>query len=68
MKVGDLVQVKREDGRYYILLQKVRREEIPFGEHQYILLSLKDGVTRSVSYSQIKVVSSASTESGRSDK
>ncbi len=68
MKVGALVQVKREDARYYVLLQKVRREEIPFGEQQYILLSLKDGVTRSVSYSQIKVVSSASTESGRSDK
>ena len=68
MKVGDLVQVKREDGRYYILLQKVRREEIPFGEQRYILLNLKDGVTRNVSYSQIKVVSSASTESGRSDK
>ncbi len=59
MKPGDLVSVLYETRRFYIVLEKLPREELPFGEQMYRLLGLKDGVKRDVRYSEIKIVNSA---------
>ena len=59
MKVGDLVSVLYETRRYYIVLEKLPRENIPFGEQIYRLLGLKDGVERSVRYSEVRIISHA---------
>ena len=61
MKPGDLVSVLYETRRYYIVLEKLPREGVPFGEQMYRLLGLKDGVKRDVRYSEIKIVNSAKT-------
>ena len=61
MKPGDLVSVLYETRRFYIVLEKLPREELPFGEQMYRLLGLKDGVKRDVRYSEIKIVNSAET-------
>ncbi len=61
MKPGDLVSVLYETRRFYIVLEKLPREELPFGEQMYRLLGLKDGVKRDVRYSEIKIVNSAKT-------
>ncbi len=62
MKVGDLVSVLYETKRYYIILEQLPRADRGFGERTFKLLGLKDGVVRHVSYSEIRVVSTA--ESG----
>ena len=59
MKPGDVVSVLYETKRYYIVLEKLPREDIPFGEQMYRLLGLKDGVERSVRYSEVRVISHA---------
>jgi len=59
VKPGDLVSVLYETRRFYIVLEKLPREELPFGEQMYRLLGLKDGVKRDVRYSEIKIVNSA---------
>ena len=59
MKPGDIVSVLYETRRYYIIIEKIPRETIPFGEQMYMLLGLKDGVQRSARYSEIKVISHA---------
>ena len=59
MKPGDIVSVLYETKRYYIVLEKLPREDIPFGEQMYRLLGLKDGVERSVRYSEVRVISHA---------
>ena len=59
MNPGDLVSVLYETKRYYIVLEKIRRENVPFGDQMYRLLGLKDGVKRDVRYSEIKIVNSA---------
>ncbi len=59
MKPGDIVSVLYETKRYYIIIEKIPRGVIPFGEQTYRLLGLKDGVERSVRYSEIRVVSKA---------
>ena len=59
MKPGDIVSVLYERERHYILLEKLPRHNIPFGEQMYRLLGLKDGMERDVRYSEIKVVSYA---------
>ena len=59
MNTGDIVSVLYETKRYYIILEKLPREEVPFGEQRYMLLGLKDGVKRSVRYSEIKLISKA---------
>ena len=59
MKPGDIVSVLYETKRYYIVLEKLPREDIPFGEQMYRLLGLKDGVERSVRYSEVRVISKA---------
>jgi hypothetical protein len=61
VKPGDLVSVLYETRRFYIVLEKLPREELPFGEQMYRLLGLKDGVKRDVRYSEIKIVNSAKT-------
>lgn len=61
MKPGDLVSVLYETRRFYIVLEKLPREEVPFGEQMYRLLGLKDGVKRDVRYSEIKIINSAET-------
>ena len=61
MKVGDLVSVLYETRRYYIVLEKLPRREIPFGEQMYRLLGLKDGLERDVRYSEIRLVNSTET-------
>ena len=59
-KVGDLVSVYYETLRYYIVLADVPRNEgHDHGEQKYKLLSLNDGATRVVRYSDIKTVSKA---------
>ena len=59
MKPGDIVSVLYETKRYYIILEKLPREGVPFGEQMYRLLGLKDGVERSVRYSEVRVISRA---------
>ena len=61
MKPGDLVSVLYETRRFYIILERLPREEVPFGEQMYRLLGLKDGVKRDVRYSEIKIINSAET-------
>ncbi len=61
MKPGDLVSVLYETRRFYMVLEKLPREELPVGEQMYRLLGLKDGVKRDVRYSEIKIVNSAKT-------
>ena len=61
MKPGDLVSVLYETRRFYIVLERLPREEVPFGEQMYRLLGLKDGVKRDVRYSEIKIINSAET-------
>jgi len=59
VKPGDLVSVLYETRRYYIVLEKLPREGVPFGEQMYRLLDLRNGVKRSARYSEIKIVNSA---------
>ncbi len=59
MSPGDIVTVLYETKCYYILLEKLPRDSIPFGEQLYRLFSLKDGEERSVRYSEIRIVSKA---------
>ena len=59
MKPGDIVYVLYETKRYYIVLEKLPRDNIPFGEQIYRLLGLKDGVERSVRYSEVRIISHA---------
>ena len=59
MRPGDIVSVLYETKRYYIVLEKLPREETPFGEQMYMLLGLKDGVQRSVRYSEVRIISEA---------
>ncbi len=59
MKPGDIVSVLYETKRYYIVLEKLPRENVPFGEQMYRLLGLKDGVERSVRYSEVRIISEA---------
>ncbi len=59
MKPGDIVYVLYETKRYYIVLEKLPRENIPFGEQIYRLLGLKDGAERSVRYSEVRIISHA---------
>ena len=59
MKPGDIVYVLYETKRYYIVLETLPRENIPFGEQIYRLLGLKDGVERSVRYSEVRIISHA---------
>jgi len=61
VKPGDLVSVLYETRRFYIVLERLPREEVPFGEQMYRLLGLKDGVKRDVRYSEIKIINSAET-------
>ena len=56
---GDLVTVLYETKRYYIILEQLPRDDRGFSEQTYKLLGLKDGVTRHVRYSEIKVISKA---------
>ncbi len=62
MNAGDLVTVLYERKRYYIVLEKLPRKEVPFGEQMYMLLSLEEGSTRSVRYSEIRIVNAAQKE------
>jgi len=59
VKPGDIVSVLYETKRYYIVLEKLPRENVPFGEQTYRLLGLKDGVERSVRYSEVRIISEA---------
>ena len=62
MNAGDLVTVLYERKRYYIVLEKLPRDEIPFGEQMYKLLSLEKGDVRSARYSEIRIVNVAQKE------
>tara|TARA_Y100001938_G_scaffold129281_1_gene183995 strand:+ start:590 stop:784 length:195 start_codon:yes stop_codon:yes gene_type:complete len=59
MNAGDLVTVLYERKRYYIILEKLPRKEVPFGEQMYMLLNLEEGSTRSVRYSEIRMINAA---------
>ena len=59
MKLGDVVSVLYETRRYYIIIEKIPRDVIPFGEQMYRLLDLRDGAERSVRYSEIRIISKA---------
>ena len=59
MKPGDIVSVLYETRCYYIIVEKIPRDTVPFGEQMYRLLGLKDGVERSARYSEIRIVSKA---------
>tara|TARA_R100000664_G_C2714161_1_gene109904 strand:+ start:360 stop:554 length:195 start_codon:yes stop_codon:yes gene_type:complete len=59
MNAGDLVTVLYERKRYYIILEKLPRKEVPFGEQMYMLLNLEEGNTRSVRYSEIRMINAA---------
>ena len=58
MRIGDLVTVLYESKRYYIVLEQLPRDSRGFSERTYKLLGLKDGATRNVKYSEIRLVSS----------
>ena len=59
VKEGDIVSVLYESRRYYIVLERIPRENRGFGEQMYRLFGLKDGLVRDVRYSEIKIVSKA---------
>ena len=59
MKPGDLVSVYFESRRYYIVIKALDRQRQQGGEQKYLLLGLKDGIERVVSYSDINLINRA---------